>query len=184
MTAEPYRLEDHRHRFALWAAARAAQRSLAGATNAVLANAIETSGVLETLRSRPTSWPENAAEFDREHGVWCTKIVQHLRGKRVDATFGRAAKLVAIYLKTVIVLGESHNTPLSRFLHPPIDDILLKELSRPEHNFSEKARRHWKSVRWTQLDKDGYGQLIKSLRGEGLHRPAFWMAERYWDGTR
>ena len=98
-----------------------------------------------------------------------------------DATFGRAAKLVAIYLKTLLVCGGRDRTPLARVAHPPIDRVLLKALSR-ERRFPASARALWRDTNWTAMDADAYNRIIASLREVGLDADGFWRAERWWIG--
>lgn len=179
-----YTIEEHRHRFAGWSAARAAQRGMIGGDNTVLLQAIEGCGVREAVHP-PVEWSPDAAEFDRAHAGWCRHIVASLRERGLPhhtATFGRAAKLVAIYLKSMVVLAGRHETSLGRMLHPPIDNILLTSLAEDDDaNFREESRQLWRRTRWTKLDETGYAQIIQSLRAERLDDP-FWGIERYWIG--
>jgi hypothetical protein len=38
-------------------------------------------------------------------------------------TYGRAAKLVAVYLKATVIIGGNWDTPFGRTMHPPIDRV-------------------------------------------------------------
>ena len=58
-----------------------------------------------------------------------------------DVTFGKAAKLLAIYLKSMIIVGGHHESPFARVAAPPIDEILLRRLAA-DHSFDRKHRRH------------------------------------------
>lgn len=183
MTTTPhYGIDEHRHRFALWAAARAAQRGLRGGSNAALANAIETCGIVEVVRAPATTWPGTASTFDDVHVRWCENAIAKLGARGVATTFGRAAKLIAIYLKTAVVSAGFQDSPFAQILHPPIDDILLRALAK-DSTFTNTSRQLWRQIRWTQLDRDSYVDLIRSLRAERLDTPAFWMIERFWRVT-
>jgi hypothetical protein len=70
---------------------------------------------------------------------------------------------VAVYLKSMIVLGPVVDCDLARVAHPPIDSILLQGVSKATDIVSP-GRRGWGKVRWTQLSEDGYYTLIKELR--------------------
>ena len=106
-----YTLFRHRHNFAVWAAARASQRAFTTVKN--LREALEGCGVVQALKE-PSRWPSSAADFDALHRIWCRSICQHLCGIRVqNVTYGRAAKLVAVYLKAMIVAGGYDDTHLS-----------------------------------------------------------------------
>ncbi len=154
---------------------------MTGGDNKVLFAAIEACGVRADVHPQ-VEWSPDAAEFDRAHVEWCRRIVVSLREGNLthdNATFGRAAKLVAVYLKSMVVLAGRHETPLGRVLHPPIDSILLRALAEDVATFREGSRQLWRRTRWTKLDEAGYAEIIQSLRAEGLDDP-FWEMERHW----
>src|SRR5579884_4153845 len=127
-TRRAYDLVEHRHRFSVWAAARAAQRKLKGATVDVLRDALEQSGVVAFINAPFPALTEQS--FDEQHRALCRSIVHYLASRGVTASFGRAAKLVAVYLKGTVVLDSNANPTLARLVHPPIDAILLRNCSR------------------------------------------------------
>lgn len=177
-----YSLAEHRHRYAAWCSARAAGRGLAGATNGVFRAALEASELPVLLRADAGQWPTSPPAFDRAHRGWCAAAVSSLHDQGVtDATFGRAAKLVAIYLKTLLVCGGLDRTSFARVAHPPIDRVLLKALSR-ERRFPASARALWRATNWTAMDADAYDRIIGSLREAGLDGDGFWRVERWWIG--
>ena len=96
-----------------------------------------------------------------------------------DVTFGRAAKLLAIYLKSMIIVGGHHESPFARVAAPPNDEILLKSLAA-DHSFDRKHWRLWRTTKWTKMTTEEHAAIISSFRSEGLDRPVFWMIERYW----
>lgn len=100
-------------------------------------------------------------------------------GGAVDATYGHAAKAVAIYLKSMVVNAGFEDTDFAGNLHPPVDSILLKTLAGAS-KFSRESRQLWGSTTWTDLDEPAYFRLIESFRREDLDSPAFWFVERYW----
>ena len=157
---------------------------MAGGDNNKLVRAIEECGVRTSVRPS-VQWSPDAAEFDRAHAGWCRHIVASLREgdlPQTAATFGRAAKLIAIYLKSMVVLAGRHETPLGRTLHPPIDSILLTALADDEDaGFRDASRQLWRRTRWTKLDETDYAEIIQSMRAERLDDP-FWGIERYWKG--
>jgi hypothetical protein len=177
-----YSLDEHHHRFATWAAARAAQRGLGGGTLALLQQAIEVCGVVDAVETDSSDW--TAASYDEAHAEWCRAVVDELERAGVErATFGRAAKLIAIYVKSRVILAGGHESALGCVAHPPIDEIVLKALAA-DPRFDAEHRRLWRAIRWTQLDEGGYRTIIESFRAERLHEPAFWMVERYWAPDR
>src|SRR5439155_20008024 len=80
-----------------------------------------------------------------------------------QVTFGRAAKLIAVYLKSVVVLGTRGSSSLSKVAHPPIDGILLSKIAKSSAIHSvHKAK--WGRKRWTRLKEDEYYELVEQLR--------------------
>jgi len=112
-----YDLVEHRHRFSVWAAARAAQRGLKGGKVDVLRDALEQSGVVEFAKANEAI--EQGA-FDEVHRVWCRSIIDYLASRDVSAAYGRATKLIAIYLKSMVILNGTVETSQARVVHPPL----------------------------------------------------------------
>jgi hypothetical protein len=175
-----YGIDEHRHRFAVWAAARAAQRGFTKVDS--LRKALESCGVREFLASRDVESIDEHG-FNDLHGSWCSKIMEYLIHQGIsNVTFGRAAKLLAIYLKSVVVLGPAHGSRLSNIAHPPIDGILLSNLSRSKDLVSPH-KVDWATIRWTKLGKEDYYKLIAELRAVLPGQLPFWRLEEYWTVT-
>lgn len=176
-----YSIVTHRHNFAVWAAARASQRGFTSTRH--LKAALEGSGLHLVIRD-PARWPTCEEQFDQFHRLYCRKIVDHLTTAGVPkATYGRAAKLLAIYLKCMIVLSEHAESVFATVVHAPIDRNILNNLAK-DRNFDPRFRRQWRSTNWTTLSEDEYFALITQFRKNSLHKPAFWVLERYWDLTK
>jgi hypothetical protein len=176
-----YGIDDHRHRFSVWAAARATQRGLTNVVN--LRKALEGCGVVAFLACGNLEAVDEAA-FENHHRSWCRAIMACLIDLGVpNVTFGRAAKLIAIYLKSIVVLGSGCGSRLSQIAHPPIDGILLANIAVcPSIDSPHKAE--WAKVRWTKLDEAPYYRLIGQLRAALVPADApFWMLEQYWTVT-
>jgi hypothetical protein len=94
-------------------------------------------------------------------------------------TYGRAAKLVAVYLKTTVILGGGAYTPLGHSIHPPIDRTLLQKLGASPRVRS-RHQTAWRNTSWTQLGESGYYTLIAQLRKVVPQDLPFWMLEEYW----
>lgn len=175
-----YGIEEHRHRFSMWAAARAAQRGFTDVNR--LRTALESSGVREFLRTCNLDAIDTVG-FDALHRAWCRAIVASLiHGGVEKVTFGRAAKLVAVYMKSVVVIGIGCGSRLSSVAHPPIDGILLSAASRSPSVISG-YKADWARVRWTTLDEESYYRLIGQLRAVLAPGEPFWMLERFWTVT-
>jgi hypothetical protein len=90
---------------------------------------------------------------------------------KVKATFGRVAKIVAIYLKTAVVIRDSGESHLSKIIHPPIDRILLTNLKKEYPNI--------KMRNWTQLNRDEYYILWSEMKL--INEDAYWKIEAFWE---
>jgi hypothetical protein len=173
----PYDLFQHRHNFAVWAAARATQRGFT--TTANLRDALENCGICEFLR-QPAFTEITNENFEILHKRWCNLIFEFLRDRRIPAvSYGRAAKLVAIYLKTMVIIGGSAYTNLGRCAHPPIDRKLLRALARQAH-LPIPSRQELRKINWTELIEEDYCALINTLRSIIGPETPFWTIEEYW----
>jgi len=175
-----YSLFEHRHRFAVWAASRAAQRKFTSVPR--LRDAIQSTDLPSFVREHAGT-EITPARFEELHAGWCEAICDNLRAAGVErVAFGRAAKLVAVYLKSMIVLGPAANGTLSQIAHPPIDRLVLKALARNEAIPSE-ARRVFRKTNWTQLDRKSYYKLVRVIRENVPDINPFWRLEQYWNVT-
>lgn len=174
-----YSLIVHRHRFAAWAAARAAQRKLTGASVGVLVRALECAGFPQAV-VKTVCGMSSAQEYDDFHRAASRKIVEFLTRLGVEATYGRAAKLVAVYLKSMVICGPFAGLAVSALIHPPLDRVLLTTIARNQ-DAPPSLRRLCGATAWTHLTEAEYFGLIAAIRECGYDRPAFWMLERYWD---
>jgi hypothetical protein len=177
-----YDIFQHKHRFSAWAASRASQRKFAGATTKKLCDALETCGVVEFLK-RDNAHDTCKEDFEEYHRAWCGNIIECLISKKVrNVTYGCAAKLLAVYLKSMIIIAGNSNCNFARSIHPPIDRIMLQNLSRsPEINHPRK--RMWRNINWTQLNEVEYYNLIRDLVSCVPTDQPFWILEKYWTNT-
>ncbi|MFH0957458.1 MAG: hypothetical protein V1897_02025 [Pseudomonadota bacterium] len=114
---------QHRHNFAVWCAARAVQRGFV--KSPVLKDALEKSGVVEFIKNNEGR-SLSQDNFDKRHETWCESILQTWEKDKIKgASYGRAAKLLAVYIKSMIVVQNDQNK-LSDVAHPPIDRIILR----------------------------------------------------------
>ncbi len=176
----PYDITEHRHRFAAWAAARAVQRGWGSSKTEKLRDALESCGVGKFVCSAdPGDIDER--RFRELHRQWCRAVIVSLTQKGVpDATFGRAAKLVAVYLKVMVVLGPAGDCDLARVAHPPIDRTELKRVAT-EVGVSSPLKRLCKAVNWTQLTEENYYSLLGQLRALIPSSDPFWTLEQFWN---
>ena len=181
----PYDLFAHKHNFAVWAAGRAAQRGLKNGTVSNCQQALEESGVKQFVSRFYQEINPNHIDsktFDKLHQEWCLKIMERFTREEIrNAKYGRAAKLIAIYLKAMVINNEATaNSSLGKCIHPPIDSRLLKSMAKNHKESAKEYRKLWKSTNWTDLDKTEYYELIETLRLNLSAEEPFWMLERYW----
>jgi hypothetical protein len=93
-----------------------------------------------------------------------------------------AAKLIAIYLKGMVILNCNADTSQARAIHPPIDAILLTNMRKASDVLSTH-KKTWQSVKWTALSEDEYYRLIDQLRMCIANGEPFWTIERFWTVT-
>ena len=166
-----YTFNQHIHNYAVWTAARAVQRGFTSTVN--IKSAIEAAS-LRDLIDKKTQFNEN--EFDAFHRETARKIIENLQ--IIDsvvsnkATYGRAAKIIAIYIKTISVIRDSGSSNLAKYAHPPIDRILLSNLHKRHNNLG------FDKYTWTLLNEHSYFELIDKLRT--FKYDYFWEVEEYW----
>ena len=174
----PYDHFEHRHRFAMWTGARATQRGLT--STKMLCGAIEATSVRKFLRD-PVSLDIDAKAFEARHREWCNAALEYLLEQGIESvTFGRVAKLFAVYLKAMVVVGESPQSKLSAVIHPPIDRTLLQRLAVTAA-IDAPQRVRWKSVAWTKLTEEEYYSLLAELRAVLADGDPWWKLEEYWN---
>ncbi len=174
----PYDEFTHKHNFAVWAAARAAQRGFTTVDN--LKNALCECGVKEYVMPGK-SRKEDQLEYDRMHKQWCDRIIDFLEESGVaNVTYGRAAKLIGVYIKSMVVMP-ALDSGIAKIAHPPVDRILLQNLSKDEQ-IEHPRKKEWFKIAWTQLNETDYFQLIDQLR-EVVGSEPFWKLEEYWTVT-
>jgi hypothetical protein len=166
--------ENYLHNFSLWTACRAIQRGFV--KTEVIIDFIESSR-LQYLIKEVSRTPLTEKTFDAWHKKTVNRIISKAGKKGIDISYGRAAKLVAIYLKTSLVIP-GPTTSLAKFAHPPVDRKLLEAL-KMEH---KTLCSHLSGNAWTLYGKDDYFQTIRVLRKIcSMERlPYFWMIEKYW----
>ncbi len=179
-----YSIHEHRHRFASWAASRAASVRRCPFSVEVGKAILEEAGFKELI-SGTDKLPEKD-KLDDEHRNWRQSVINVAKKRHgKDFTHGVAAKLINVYLKSAFVCGGFHEHPRVRALHPPIDRLLLDSLYRShDRSLDTDIRRTLKSVRkigWSNFNSSHYEDLIKGLR-EHHTEESFWMLEQHWRG--
>ena len=175
----PYSIEEHKHRFAAWAAGLAA--SVKGCRFKVSTgrSLLEAAG-LRKLSEDPDRLPNN---IDHQHRYWRQLIIDKGNNDyNLNITHGVAAKLINVYLKSRLVCGGHHSHEKVKTLHPPIDSLLLSALENNDVGGLGVKWRHFANIRWSKFSSDEYEELIENIKqiiepGSGL-----WLIEEYWIG--
>jgi len=179
-----YSIEKHKHLYAIWCAAAAYGRGLAGGGNSLAFKLIEASGLCQV--TEPEHIGQNVDEwqigFMNKIGAEATRLGV------TDFSFGRAQKLVNIYLKTVLVCGGHHQHPSVALLHPPLDFELFKGLRSflsKNRAAMDKARSAFiaaqkRNPRWTKFSEADYVAHIDAIKLLMAGRPLY-QVEEYWE---
>lgn len=163
-----YTFSDHLHNYAVWTAARAVQRKFTNTFN--IKTAIETTGLRDFVSNKNDEM--SSEQFDAFHRETAITMINFFNSIKVRSTYGQAAKIIAIYLKTSIIIRDSGSGNISKIAHPPIDNILMTRLRR---NYPDLVDAE---IKWTQMDESNYFRLIHNLRK--LNFEFFWEIEKYW----
>src|SRR3990172_188327 len=168
----PYTIEEHRHRFAAWAAGTAA--NVKGCRFSVeQGKAILEGAGLSLLLHDPANLP-NPLDVDIAHRAWRKDVIAAAQRQGLNFTHGVAAKLINIYFKAGFVCAGHHNDARVQVLHPPIDSVLLRELSEQNvggfHHVWNEARR----IRWSRFNSQQYEKVIKSIRAALQDNAPIW----------
>jgi len=175
-----YSIYEHKHRFAAWAASRAA--SVNGCRFSVEEGKVilEDAGLKQLLVSAD-ELPQPSS-IDAAHNGWRINVIAAAKRQRLNFTHGVAAKLINIYLKAAFVCGGQHNNKRVKSLHPPIDSQLLDELY--EQNVGD-LKREWdqaRKLRWSKFNSEQYENVIANVRlALGANVP-LWRIEKHWRG--
>lgn len=162
-----YNILEHRHRFAMWAAARAVQRSFT--STEFIREAIEATSLRRFSESELNI---SSKDYEKLHKEWCSQIETSLNSK-VDCSYGRAAKIIAIYLKTSVIIPEKGLTQRCEVIYPPIDRLLLHALSKFEE------LKDFYNEKWTTFNEVKYSEVADRIRQKFSHFN--WRVEEYWN---
>ena len=178
-----YGIEIHQHRFAAWAACRAASvvncRFGVEQGRAIL----EACGFTESF-CRPEQLPQpEPRAVDEAHRQWRAAVMRAATSRGLRFTDGVAAKLLNIYLKSRFVCGGHHAHARVTALHPPIDSVLLSGLANANVGGHRKEWKQAARTRWSKFGSDDYEQVIALIR-QSLNGAPLWKIEEHWRGNQ
>jgi len=167
---ESYKFSQYLHNFSVWTAASAVNRNFTTTKN--ISDVINKICLIKFVLKYPKMTPE---KFNRLHKKLCNYIINEFEKMKIKCSYGRAAKIIAIYLKTSIIITEKGEGSFTNVIHPPIDRIFLNNIS---NKFKEKDF-DFKKVAWTKLTENEYWKIYDKI----LERIKFfnWQLEEYWN---
>ena len=172
---ENYAFNQHRHNYAVWTAARAIQRGFQGSETSNIKKVIESS---ELQKFADDKLDYTSEEYDKVHSRCSLQLIRAFAklesnvGTGNVLSYGRAAKIIAIYLKTSVIFCSNGECNKSKVIHPPIDNIFLIQIS---HIY---ALRDLKDIKWTKLNEKGYWSVLSQIKKH--FGKADWTLEEYW----
>lgn len=169
-----YTLAEHLHRFGVWAACRAASTKSSRFSVRVGKEWIESIERLRQCSACPENLPE-IHEFDSVHAAWREKLIVASGYHKVS--HGTAAKLINVYLKAVVIHAGVENEAKVGAIHPPIDRVLLAELTRKKPDI-------WRGQKlsWSTFDSLEYQAVIDKVRQTLKANEPLWRIEDFWIG--
>lgn len=181
-----YNLDNHRKRFAAWAATTAARSSKkCRFTRNEGLLIIERSGLSEFARWADLPHPH---DFDAAHRVLRTAIcstANDILGKDpARFTHGVAAKLINVYLKCMFLTGAGFEAADPRIrakanaLHPPIDRLLLTSLAAKDIGGKSAFWRQQSLKGWSNFTSEDYETTIAEVRD--VTNGTLWKIEQHW----
>jgi hypothetical protein len=172
---ENYTFNRHKHNYAIWTAARAIQRGFQGSETTNIKKIIENS---ELQKFANDSLDYSSDEYDKLHSRCSLQLIKAFAklesnvGTNNNLSYGRVAKIIAIYLKTCVIFCSNGQCNKSKVIHPPVDNILLKQMS------NIYALKDLKNIKWTQLNEKGYWNLVSLMKKHFGYLD--WRLEEYW----
>lgn len=176
---QTYTLEEHIHRYAVWTAARAASKSrLKNSEVGYLIDASDLRASINKLKTNSELTETTYRNWLKNKGEEIISLVADKNWsefKTKQFKFGLAAKLISVYIKTSEVLPTKGLSALAQVAHPPLDSILLKNISK---TYGVKLKTNWSTFNWHD-----YEEVIDHVFALYPH-PPYWMIEAEWNSHK
>lgn len=180
--AMAYTIEEHKHRFAAWCAARSASASKLCRFKVYQGKEILEACGFKPAFSNPNQLP-TPRNIDQKHEEWREDIINMAEKYGLKCfTHGVAAKLINCYLKTRFVCGGYHEHERVKCLHPPIDRLLLGELAKRNVGGFAVQWKEFKEKPWSRFDSNTYQSVIDQIRKSLKKNEPLWKIEEHWEG--
>ena len=176
----PYTIEEHKHRFAAWAAGRGASVKSCRFKVHQAKEILEACGFDKDF-NKPYKLPK-PGDLDKKHRAWRKAVIRVASKKGLRFSAGIAAKLINSYLKERFVCAGFHTDPRVRALHPPIDAVLLDTLAVNNVEGYKKEWRKYHNLRWSNFTDEMYQGVIDLVRKSLPKGSPLWMIEEHWKG--
>ncbi|MCY1413751.1 hypothetical protein D9M71_291880 [compost metagenome] len=120
------------------------------------------------------------------HVHWKTKKLVAL-----ECSYGRAQKLVNMFLKSKLFCAGFDQNERVAALHPPLDDVLLTAIDLNQADYPPETREEfetaWAAARklgtaWTKFNQPTYEAYIKAIRLFMAGSP-LWQVEYLWNAV-
>lgn len=178
-----YDINLHNHRFAAWAAARAASVQKCRFSVKAGVEILEYLG-FHHMNDPDQLPPASEADIDACHAQWREDAIGFAQGslQTENFTHGIAAKLINVYLKARFVCGGQAYHPRVIRLHPPIDRLLLDELAASNIGLKRKSWSMLRDEGWSNYSSERYMEAVSLLREAIPPGEPLWLIESYWRG--
>ena len=175
-----YTIDEHKHISAAWGAATGARASKLCRFSVMTGKVIlEASGFTPVFT---VSHLPLLPDLDEQHAKWRLAVICQAEKQKLRFTHGIAAKLINGYLKDRFVCGGDHEHDRVKYLHPPIDAVLLKEMTRTNFGGHAKKWRKFHDLRWSKFDSETYQSVINLIRQSLPAGEPLWKVEAHWRG--
>lgn len=177
--APSYDIQQHNHRFAAWAAGRAANVKGCRFSVEEAKSILEMAGI-DLVGNSPDELPD-PTRTNESHRVWREAVISAAGSLGLPFSHGVAAKLINVYLKARLVCGGHSDNAKVAALHPPIDSVLLDELAALNFGDNKKLWNSARRTRWSHFNSEQYENVINGISA-ALKGGAMWEVEQYWRG--
>ncbi|MGL5785759.1 MAG: hypothetical protein ACRCX4_02910 [Bacteroidales bacterium] len=177
---------DITHNYAVWIACIAAKvRAKDSGFTVEQGKIIFDSLNFKRFVANPDILPNNSLAFDELHTELREQIIDKAKELfNKEFSHGVAAKLINIYFKTIYVCGGYCKHQNVRYIHPPIDSLLLNAIeNKDEFRANSLCIKAIKGKKWTKLQSNEYQKIITELRNVMNDSP-LWLVEKYWQVHR
>lgn len=176
----PYSIEEHKHRFAAWAAGRAANVIGCRFKVAQGKEFLEEAGLKDvslSIENLPS--PDS---FDTKHKEWRLGVINAAQKHKLVFSHGVAAKIINVYLKSIFVCGNDHEDQRVKAIHPPIDSLLLDDLYKKNIGDKKSEWNKARKIKWSKLNSEEYEDLIGAIKSSVPENLGLWEIEESWVG--